>query len=105
MKQEVPLLVEFEDDDLQRLYEDRNFRVPRFGHELVRAYRKVVGVVVAASDERDLYALRSLHFEKLEGDRLGQHSLRLNKQWRLIVELKSTEKGKQVVVIEIVDYH
>ena len=104
MKQEVPLLVEFEDDDLQRLYEDRNFRVPRFVHELVRAYRKVVGVVVAASDERDLYALRSLHFEKLEGDRLGQHSLRLNKQWRLIVELKSTEKGKQVVVIEIVDY-
>ncbi len=99
------MLVEFDDDDLQRLYQEPDFRLPRLGSDLVRAYRKVVGIVVAASDERDLYAMRSLHFEKLEGDRVGQHSLRLNKQWRLIVRLESTQEGKQVVVIEIFDYH
>lgn len=97
--------VEFEDDDLRRLYEEPDFRLPSIGHDLTRAYRKVVGIVAAASDERDLRAMRSLHFEKLEGDRLGQHSLRLNKQWRLIVRLETTQEGKQVVVIEVVDYH
>jgi proteic killer suppression protein len=49
--------------------------------------------------------MRSLHFEKLQGDRIGQHSLRLNKQWRLIVKLETTNIGRQLVVIEIVDYH
>lgn len=97
--------VDFEDDDLRRLYEEPDFRLSSIGHDLTRAYRKVVGIVVAASDERDLRAMRSLHFEKLEGDRLGQHSLRLNKQWRLIVRLQTTQEGKKVVVIEIVDYH
>jgi proteic killer suppression protein len=97
--------VEFEDDDLRRLYEEPDFRLSSIGHDLTRAYRKIVGFVAAASDERDLRAMRSLHFEKLEGDRFGQHSLRLDKQWRLIVKLDTTQEGKQVVVIEVVDYH
>jgi proteic killer suppression protein len=97
--------VEFEDDNLRRLYEEPDFRLSTIGHDLTRAYRKIVGIVAAASDERDLRAMRSLHFEKLEGNRLGQHSLRLNKQWRLIVRLKTSQDGKQVIVIEVVDYH
>jgi proteic killer suppression protein len=97
--------VEFEDDDLRRLYEEPNFRLPGIGHDLTRAYRKVVGIVAAASDERDLRAMRSMHFEKLVGDRLGQHSLRLNRQWRLIVRVETTPERKQVIVIEVVDYH
>lgn len=97
--------VEFEDDDLRRLYEEPNFRLSSIGNDLTRAYRKVVGFVATAFDERDLRAMRSLHFEKLEGDRLRQNSLRLNKQWRLIVRLDTTQEGKQVVVIEVVDYH
>ncbi len=99
------MCVELEDDDLRRLYEEPDFRLSSIGHDLTRTYRKVVGIVAAASDERDLRAMRSLHFEKLEGDRLGQPSLRLNKQWRLIVRLETTQEGKQVVVIEVVDYH
>jgi len=97
--------VEFEDDDLRRLYEEPDFRLSSIGHDLTRAYRKVVGFVAVASDERDLRAMRSLYFEKLEGDRLGQHSLRLNKQWRLVVRLDPTQERKQVVVIEVTDYH
>src|ERR1035437_1471751 len=37
----------------------------------------------AAADERDLYQLKGLPFEKLQGARQYQHSLRLNGQWRL----------------------
>lgn len=97
--------VEFEDDDLRRLYTDPGFRIARLGPEVTRAYRKRVALLVAVKDERDLYAMRSLHFEKLSGDRLGQRSIRLNRQWRLILRLEEDERGRLVIVVEIVDYH
>lgn len=59
----------------------------------------------AASDERDLYQLKGIRFEKLQGKRGGQHSLRLSDQWRLIVELRGKGAEKKVGIIEIVDYH
>jgi proteic killer suppression protein len=59
----------------------------------------------AALDERAFYAMTSLHYEKLKGDRAGQRSMRLNKQWRLILRIAEDDQGKQVVVIEIADYH
>jgi proteic killer suppression protein len=97
--------IRFEDDDLRRLYEELGFRPSQFGVELIRSYRKVLGFIAAAVDERDLREFGSLHFEKLEADREGQYSMRLRKQWRLIVRLETVELGKQVVVVEIVDYH
>lgn len=99
------MFVEFENDDLRRLYEEPEFRLPKIGPELTRKFRKVVGLVVQANDERDLRAMVSLHYEKLEGGRAGQRSLRLDKQWRLIVRVETAEDQKTIVVIEIVDYH
>ena len=49
--------------------------------------------------------MKSLHFEKLKGNRNHQRSLRLNKQWRLILEIQQSTDGKLVVVISIEDYH
>ena len=62
-------------------------------------------VIRAAPDERDFYAMKSLHFEKLEGDRSHQRSLRLTKKWRLIVELEGSAPNKVVRVKGIEDYH
>jgi proteic killer suppression protein len=39
------------------------------------------------------------------GDRKGQHSMRLNDQWRLIMEIRGAAKNKVVHIVEIVDYH
>jgi proteic killer suppression protein len=66
---------------------------------------KRIQVISAAPDERDFYALKSLHFEKLQGKREGEHSMRLNDQWRLVLKFKAREQGKTVVVISIEDYH
>ncbi len=97
--------VEFEDARLGDVFSEPNFRNPRFGAELVTQFRKKVGFLLSASDERDLYAYRALRFEKLAGPRAGQRSIRLNDQWRLIVRLADDEKGRFVSVVEIVDYH
>ena len=96
--------VEHDDPDLDRLETD-----PRFtgghGPAIVRGFRKVMQAIRAAVDARDLYALRGLRFEKLRGDRQGQHSLRINDQWRLIVEIRGEAPQKRIGVVEIADYH
>lgn len=96
--------VDFDDDDLDRLETDPHFTAG-FSQEVVRAYRKKMQQVRAFRDERDFMALKSLHFEKLKGDRLGQHSIRLNLQWRLVLEIRGDHPCKVVGIIEIVDYH
>ena len=97
--------VKFATSDLQQLYEDEAFVSPRFGRDLVRAYRKNVGFAAAAASEQDLRNYRALRLEKLRGDRAGQHSIRLNDQWRLILRLETDDEGRVIVLIEIVDYH
>jgi toxin HigB-1 len=97
--------IDFADDELRRLYEDPGSHAPRLGPDVVKAFRKKVGLIVAAASELDLRSMRSLHFEKLAGSRAGQHSIRLNDQWRLILRLDTDDEGKIVVVIEITDYH
>ena len=72
---------------------------------VVRAFRKRVQFIRAATDEREFYAMKSLHFEKLKGDRSHQRALRLNKQWRFILEIKKTGTRRVVVVVQIEDYH
>jgi proteic killer suppression protein len=97
--------IQFASDELRQLFEDPNFVAPRLGRDVIRAYRKKVGFLVAAGSEMDLRNYRALHFEKLRGDREGQHSIRLNDQWRLILRLETDDEGRILIVIEIVDYH
>ncbi|HEY9758815.1 MAG TPA: type II toxin-antitoxin system RelE/ParE family toxin [Oculatellaceae cyanobacterium] len=71
--------------------------------DVVANFFEVMAVIAAATDERDFYALKSLHFEKLEGKlgKEGRRSMRITKQWRLIVSLEDGEAEKTVVVWKI----
>ena len=55
----------------------------------------------AATSLRDLGALPGNRLEALKGNRKGQHSIRINQQYRLCFDW--TENGPAGV--EIVDYH
>lgn len=96
--------IEFKHHIYDRLEVEAKFTAD-FPIEVVRAYRKRIAFIRAAIDEREFYAMKSLHFEKLKGDRDGQYSIKLNKQWRLILEFKKKQNSKNVVVVSIEDYH
>jgi proteic killer suppression protein len=96
--------VEFRDENLDALETDSSFTAG-LSPALVSAFRRRMQQIRAAVDERDFYALRSLNFEKLKGKRSHQHSMRLNIQWRLILEFNDSTSPKTVVVIGIEDYH
>ena len=95
----------FEDDELRRMAEDASYAPKRWGSNIVKAYRKKFQILAHAVDERDLRALRSLHLEQLKGDRAGTFSIRLNKQFRLILKFATDSDGRVVIIIEMVDYH
>jgi proteic killer suppression protein len=100
----MALEVRFRDESFAKLEQKAEYSA---GHPegIVKAFRKRMQQIRAASDERDFFALRSLNFEKLKGGRSHQYSMRLNDQWRLILEFQGTGKSKKVIVVAIEDYH
>jgi len=96
--------VQFAGNTLKRLDVDGGFTAG-FPPAIVRAFRKTMQVIRAAVDERDLYARPAVRFEKLSGKRRHQHSMRLNDQYRLVVELQGSSPNKVLMVINVEDYH
>lgn len=96
--------VRFADVRLDRLEVDAKYDAG-FSQALVSLFRRRMQQIRSATDERDFYSLKSLHFEKLKGDRSHQHSMRLNNQWRLILEFEGAAPKKTAVIIAIEDYH
>jgi proteic killer suppression protein len=65
--------VAFKDRSLDRLETDAGFSAG-FSDAVVKAYRKAMQHIRAATDERTFYARRSFRFEKLKGKREGQYT-------------------------------
>ena len=55
----------------------------------------------AAADLRDLMVPPSNQLESLRGDRKGEYSIRINKQWRICFKWKDGDAFE----VEVVDYH
>jgi toxin HigB-1 len=92
------MILSFQCSDTEALYEGK--RVIRFGNFRSVAERKIQMLDSAAT----LDFLRSPpgnRLETLRGDRAGQHSIRINDQWRICFVW--TDQGPHNV--EIVDYH
>jgi len=96
--------IELSGDELQRLAEDALF-VGNWSKPIAKAYRKRLQQIIAAQDERDLRFPGGNHFERLQGDRNHQHSMRLNDQWRLIMEIRRDGTKTIVRIVGIEDYH
>ncbi len=71
---------------------------------VIKAARRKLTVMRAAIDDRSLRNWKSLHYEKLKGDREGQRSIRLNDQYRLVFVLSEGEP-LTATILAIEDYH
>jgi proteic killer suppression protein len=96
--------LEFADSELERMAREAD-ATGGFSQAIVRAFRLRVQFIKAAVDERDLYQMRSLRFEKLKGARSHQRSIRLNNQWRLILEIIPGNPKNTIRIVGIEDYH
>jgi len=94
----------FAKKQLESLYTDEK-DAHKYPPEVVINFFEVMAIIAAAQDERDLYATKSLHYEKMKGDQSGERSVRLNRQWRLTFSHEQDTDGKYVLVIEISNHY
>jgi proteic killer suppression protein len=80
------------------LFEGR--RVQRFEAIREQAERRLQ-VLASARTLDDLRALRSNRLEALSGDRQGQFSIRINRQWRICFEWRDGDAWD----VTVIDYH
>lgn len=74
--------------------------VPRFKN-IERVARRKLLQIAAATELNSLRIPPANHLESLKGNRKGQHSIRINSQWRLCF----TWQIDGAYDVEIVDYH
>jgi toxin HigB-1 len=94
----------FKDDKLDKLESDAGFD-GGYSAAVVKAFRKRMQLIRNALNELDFYNMKSLNFERLKGKRAHQFSMRLNDQWRLVLELEGKGSKKVVIIVAIEDYH
>ena len=93
------MIKSFRDRDAERLF--RRARVKRFGPDVQRVGLRKLRMLDAAVELDDLRIPPANRLEKLKGDRSGQHSIRINRQWRICF----VWRGGGAHEVEIVDYH
>jgi proteic killer suppression protein len=72
-----------------------------FSADLAKAARRKLAMLVAADQLQDLASPPGNRLEALRGDRTGQHSIRINDQWRICFRWLDGRAED----VEIVDYH
>lgn len=89
----------FKDKDTENIFHGTYAR--RFPHEIQRRARIKLRMIDSARELRDLYSPPGNRLEQLSGDRAGQHSIRINQQWRICFVWREGNACD----VEIVDYH
>lgn len=93
------MLRSFRDKDTAGIWARRRSR--KLSKEVQRAALRKLAILDAAESLDDLRVPPGNRLEKLKGDRAGQHSIRINNQWRICFQW--THAGPED--IEITDYH
>ena len=85
--------------ETERIFGGRFSR--RLPKDVQRLAARKLEILAAAGSLDTLRVPPSNRLEKLQGDRTGQHSIRINDQWRICFVWKEGDAPE----VEIVDYH
>lgn len=89
----------FADKETEKLFQrQKSLSLPV---DIQRKARMKLEILDAAEMLNDLKVPPGNRLEKLSGDREGQHSIRINQQWRICFRWKNGD----CYDVEIVDYH
>jgi len=92
------MIKSFKCKDTEKLFND--IGVKRF-RNISRPARIKLEVLNAAISLQSLRVPPGNRLEQLKGNRKGQHSIRINDQWRICF----VWSGQNAIDVEIVDYH
>jgi proteic killer suppression protein len=93
------MIMDFRDKITEAIWSGRS---PKgFPNDLVRRAQIKLALLNTATTLNDLRVPPANGLEALKGDRIGQHSIRINDQWRICF----VWRDGNAIDVEIVDYH
>jgi len=110
------VIISFGDDEARLIFQGASSR--RLPADIQRVARRKLIYLDSARDLRDLMSPPGNQLEALKGNRRGQHSIRINDQWRICFTWRTTDAAgggaeqeadvggvAGAYEVEIVDYH
>jgi len=94
-----PMIQSFRDKETERLFSRKGSR--KLPEAVQRIALRKLAILDAADSLKDLALPPGNRLEKLSGNRAGQHSIRINDQWRVCFRWTNGDAHD----VEIVDYH
>jgi len=85
--------------ETEKIYNRRHSR--KIAQGIQRVAMRKLWALDAATDLNELRVPPNNRLESLRGDRKGQHSIRVNRQWRICFRWRAGDAHD----VEIVDYH
>ena len=89
----------FRDSETEKVFRGEHSR--KLPTDLQRVAQRKLAMLDAATSLQDLRVPPGNRLERLSGDRTGQHSIRINEQWRICFRWSRGDANE----VEIVDYH
>ena len=98
------MLLRFKNEYLEDLYFGHPLRgKPRFSHEIIKQFKKTILQLITVDNITELYRVRNLYFERLNE---GYYSVRVNKQYRIILTIdKDDILIEDVLIVEDLSKH
>ena len=93
------MIKSFKDNLPEKIWKRK--RMKGFPDDLFKIARRRLGLLEDAKELKDLRIPPGNRLEKLKGDRAGQHSIRINDQWRVCFRWVEGNAFD----VEITDYH
>ena len=99
------MIVTFEKTYLQELFEKgkTSDKKHRYQPQIICKYKRCINILWDADCIEDLFVFNGLNYEKLEGEKKGKSSIRVNDQYRIEFEESQTESEPIVIICNIVE--
>jgi toxin HigB-1 len=94
------MIIGFKSDETKLIFD--GFRSRQYPPDIQKGALRKLLLIDAATSVNDLRVPPGNRLEKLAGDRQGQHSIRINDQWRICFVWTNENNADHV---EIADYH
>lgn len=93
------MIQSFKDKEAERIFNRQRSR--KLPHNIQQVALRKLRMINRAMSLNDLRIPPANRLEKLKGNRTGQHSIRINDQWRICFSWQDGDAYE----VEIVDYH
>lgn len=91
--------IRFKEEYLRDLYQTgKSDKKHRFQPQIIRKYIRIIDLMISEDNVQGLWKYNSLNYERLEGDKQGISSVRVNDQYRIEFE-EETKDGQLIATI------